>query len=83
LSNTTQAAKQGEPETVQETPLVVSELHDGGILRMTLNRGAKRNPLSMAMLDAIIADLELAASEGDVRVIVLAASAPVSARATT
>jgi enoyl-CoA hydratase/carnithine racemase len=76
LSNDTQAERQAEPATAEETPLVVSELHDGGILRMTLNRGAKRNPLSMAMLDAIIADLELAAEELEVRVIVIAASAP-------
>lgn len=62
--------------TSVDQPLLVSELHDGGILRMTLNRGEKRNPLSMAMLDAIIDDLQLAAEESEVRVIVIAASAP-------
>jgi enoyl-CoA hydratase/carnithine racemase len=64
------------PATDAAEPLVVSELHAGGILRITLNRGAKRNPLSMAMIDAIIADLELAAEEPEVRVIIFAADAP-------
>lgn len=76
-SSTQSSAAAAEAAAVgTETPLVLSELHDGGILRMTLNRGAKRNPLSMAMLDAIIADLELAGEEPEVRVIVIAASAP-------
>ena len=57
-------------------PLLISELHDGGILRITLNRGAKRNPLSMTMIDALIADLQLAAEEPEVRVIVIAGAAP-------
>ena len=67
------AAKAG---TDTNPPLIISELHDGGILRITLNRGAKRNPLSMDMINALIADLELAAEEPEVRVIVIAGGAP-------
>lgn len=73
MNATTSATAAAQPG---DAPLVISELYDGGILRITLNRGAKRNPLSMAMLDAIIVDLERAAEEPEVRVIVLAASAP-------
>jgi enoyl-CoA hydratase/carnithine racemase len=75
LTATPQSAT-AAPATDAAEPLVISELHDGGILRITLNRGAKRNPLSMAMIDAIIADLELAAEEPEVRAIIIAAEAP-------
>ncbi|NNJ75147.1 MAG: enoyl-CoA hydratase [Anderseniella sp.] len=48
----------------------------GSIARLTLMRGAQRNPLSTAMLDAMVAALEAAATEKSVRVIVIAGEAP-------
>jgi enoyl-CoA hydratase/carnithine racemase len=48
----------------------------GSILRLTLMRGSQRNPLSNAMLDAIVAALEAAATDKSVRAIVIAGEAP-------
>ncbi len=56
-------------------PLLSAE-NAGSILRLTLMRGRQRNPLSMAMLDAIVAALEAAATDRSVRAIVIAGEAP-------
>lgn len=47
-----------------------------GILRLTLMRGAQRNPLSSAMLDELVAALDAAATDKTVRAIVMAGEAP-------
>ena len=47
-----------------------------GILRLTLMRGAQRNPLSSAMLEQLVAALEAAATDKTVRAIVMAGEAP-------
>jgi enoyl-CoA hydratase/carnithine racemase len=71
-------------------PLVTSELSEKGVLVLTLNRGSKRNALSLAVIDALIAELlplqqpeqqELTYSDSrwhpsEVRVIVLQGNGP-------
>ncbi|MEO6749635.1 MAG: enoyl-CoA hydratase-related protein, partial [Casimicrobiaceae bacterium] len=46
---------------------------DGGVRTLTLNRGERYNPLSLAMIDALAAALGAAGANHDVRVVVLAA----------
>lgn len=58
-----------------EAPLLSVE-NAGNILRLTLMRGRQRNPLSMAMLDALAGALEAAAADRSVRAIVIAGEAP-------
>ncbi|WP_108880814.1 enoyl-CoA hydratase [Anderseniella sp. Alg231-50] len=60
---------------MKEIPLLSVE-NTGSILRLTLMRGSQRNPLSRAMLDAIVAALEAAATDKSVRAIVIAGQAP-------
>lgn len=62
-------------ETTDPSPLLLS-LSDTGILRMVLNRPRRRNSLSEAMLAALQEQLDLAAGNNDVRVIVIAANGP-------
>ena len=47
-----------------------------GILRLTLNRPRRRNPLSLAMIEALAAALAEAAGDAAVRAIVIAGAAP-------
>jgi len=74
-----QAAQRGnipaEEESVadDDRPLVLRELTDG-VLTLTLNRGERFNPLSLAMIAALDAALGAAARDPSVRVVVLAAS---------
>lgn len=56
---------------MNDTPHVLREL-TGPVLTLTLNRGDRFNPLSLAMLAALQAELDLAAAS-DARVVVLAA----------
>ena len=49
----------------------------GGILRLTLNRPAARNALSVDLMQALAKALDGAATDNAVRVVVLAASGPV------
>lgn len=56
-----------------ELPFVLMH-QDGGMLTLTLNRGDKFNPLSEQMLDALQRELDRAASDATVRVVVLAAT---------
>ncbi|MGL1833795.1 enoyl-CoA hydratase [Rhodocyclaceae bacterium SMB388] len=45
---------------------------DGGVARLTLNRPAQFNSLSRAMLEALIAEIDVIAADRGVRVVVLA-----------
>ncbi len=58
-----------------QAPLLSAE-QAGSILRLTLMRGQKRNPLSFAMLDAIVDALDAAATDKAVRAIIIAGEAP-------
>jgi enoyl-CoA hydratase/carnithine racemase len=60
-------------ESHEERPLVLRSL-EAGILTLTLNRGERFNPLSSVMIDALDAELERAARDDAIRVIVLAAA---------
>jgi len=59
-------------EIEAEQPVLL-ERYDAGVLHLTLNRPAKYNVLSDAMMSALRERLESAATESDVRVIVLGA----------
>jgi len=61
---------------VENTKLLLSELDARGILRLTLNDGRRRNPLSEAMLTELRSAFDQAGSNPDVRVIILAADGP-------
>lgn len=60
---------------MSQAPLLSIE-NTGSILRLTLMRGSQRNPLSFAMLDAIVGALEAAAADKSVRAIIIAGEAP-------
>jgi enoyl-CoA hydratase/carnithine racemase len=51
--------------------------HRGGVLRLTLNRPEAHNALSSALMRLLLESLEHAATDHDVRVIVIAAAGPV------
>ncbi len=53
-------------------PLLLSDLRDG-VATLTLNQPERFNPLSEAMLDALIAAIDRHSTDPDVRVLVLAA----------
>jgi enoyl-CoA hydratase/carnithine racemase len=56
-------------------PLLLSEV-DGHILRLTMNRPAARNALSMPLMGALIEALDAAAEAKEVRVVVIASNGP-------
>ena len=56
--------------------ILLSELSDAGVLRLTLNNPARRNALSENMLATIQSALDTAADDTAVRVIVLASNGP-------
>ena len=56
--------------------ILLSELSDSGVLRLTLNNPARRNALSENMLATIQSALDTAADDTAVRVIVLASNGP-------
>ena len=60
------------PASTTDAPLVLID-RDGPVARLTLNRAAKYNSLSAAMIGALIDALEVLAADAAVRVIVLAA----------
>src|SRR5580765_2831855 len=60
-------------DTHDNRPLVLRSC-DSGVLRLTLNRGERFNPLSSAMIAALDAELDRAAQNESARVIVLAAA---------
>jgi enoyl-CoA hydratase/carnithine racemase len=59
-------------DTVVHERFVVST-REGSIVRLTLNRGERFNPLSSDMIAAMLAELEAIAADPDARVVVLAA----------
>jgi enoyl-CoA hydratase/carnithine racemase len=59
--------------TVNESDLVLQEVADGGILRLTMNDMKRRNALSEEMLAALSDAFHQAQSDSSVRVIILAA----------
>jgi enoyl-CoA hydratase/carnithine racemase len=52
--------------------LLLSEALEGGVLRLTLNRPAARNALSLALMSALRRALEYAATRRECRVVVIA-----------
>ncbi len=56
--------------------LLLSELNDAGVLRLTLNDAKRRNALSEAMLEQLGERFAEASEDPNVRVIVLAANGP-------
>ncbi|NDH89469.1 MAG: enoyl-CoA hydratase, partial [Flavobacteriia bacterium] len=61
---------------MQDSQILLSDLSETGVLRLTLNGPKRRNALSEAMLTALSAAFETAGSSPDVRVIILAANGP-------
>ncbi|HEX4440063.1 MAG TPA: enoyl-CoA hydratase [Thermoanaerobaculia bacterium] len=61
------------PIPAPEPTLVLRE-SSGGVVRLTLNRGERYNPLSSAMITALQAEVDATAADPDARVVVLAAS---------
>jgi enoyl-CoA hydratase/carnithine racemase len=61
---------------VQVSDILLRELDDDGILRLTLNDAARRNALSEAMLGQLGAAFAAASTDLSVRVIILAATGP-------
>lgn len=63
-------------DPARESNILLQQLVDGGVLRLTLNDVTKRNALSEAMLIQLNDVLSVTASDPSVRVIVLAANGP-------
>src|SRR5690348_1403751 len=55
-----------------EAPILLQELDEAGVLRLTLNRPAARNALSMALMAELIAAFDEAAENRRVRVVTIA-----------
>ena len=64
------AAMRGDNEPV------LLQARDGGVLRLTLNRPASRNALSLALMTALAEALDRAAADSACRVIVIAGAGP-------
>jgi enoyl-CoA hydratase/carnithine racemase len=62
---------------MSNSDILLRELDADGILRLTLNDAARRNPLSEAMLSALRSAFDDAGRNAAVRVVVLAANGPV------
>ncbi len=60
----------------ENTEIVLQELTESGVLRLTLNDNGRRNALSEAMLGRLGEIMRSSASDSSVRVIVLAANGP-------
>lgn len=63
-------------KAVQSSDILLRELDDEGVLRLTMNDAGRRNALSEAMLAALGAAFADAGADPAVRVIVLAANGP-------
>ncbi|MBY6066585.1 enoyl-CoA hydratase [Leisingera aquaemixtae] len=61
---------------MQQQDILLRDLDDDGILRMTLNDAGRRNALSEAMLETLANALAVAGEDPQVRVIILAANGP-------
>lgn len=64
------------PNTNEEQTILLREIDDSGVLRLTLNDTAKRNALSEAMIATLATTFAEASDDASVRVIVLAANGP-------
>ena len=62
-------------ELVENAPVLLEAL-DGGVLRLTLNRPAARNALSVALMAGLSAALDRAAADKACRVVVIAGAGP-------
>lgn len=56
--------------------LLLRETLDGGVLRLTLNRPAARNALSLALMEALRRALDAAAADRECRVVIIAGAGP-------
>jgi enoyl-CoA hydratase/carnithine racemase len=63
-------------EAVQSSDILLRELDDEGVSRLTMNDAGRRNALSEAMLTALGAAFAEAGADPAVRVIILAANGP-------
>ncbi len=63
------------PTTTENAPVLLEACEDG-VLRLTLNRPAARNALSMALMTALIDALGRAASDPRARVVVVSGAGP-------
>lgn len=61
---------------MQKDDILLKDLHDTGVLRLTLNDVARRNALSEAMLDRLGTAFAEAGRDPAVRVVILAANGP-------
>jgi enoyl-CoA hydratase/carnithine racemase len=64
------------PRSVEEGPLLLETLGEGGVLRLTLNRPQARNALSLGLMQALIVALGRAAEDPGARVVVIAGAGP-------
>jgi enoyl-CoA hydratase/carnithine racemase len=62
--------------TTAETPVLLRTTHDGGVAMLALNRPARRNSLSLALLRALSDALSGIARDPSVRAVVLAGDGP-------
>lgn len=63
------------PKTGEDASVLLRE-QDGGVRRLTLNRPAARNALSLALMEELIAALDEAGRDKRVRIVVLAGAGP-------
>jgi enoyl-CoA hydratase/carnithine racemase len=61
---------------VGENEPVLVEAQGAGVLRLTLNRPAARNALSVGLMDALREALDRAAADGECRIVVIAGAGP-------
>lgn len=61
---------------MQDTDILLRDLDEDGILRLTLNDAGRRNALSEAMLAVLAETFAEAGEDPKVRVVVLAANGP-------
>jgi len=59
-----------------EAPILLQDRDDSGVLRLTLNRPAARNALSIALMQSLIEALDAAAGDRRARVVVIAGAGP-------
>src|SRR5580704_9513229 len=61
-------------ETIESDAILLEARDQHGVLRLTLNRPAARNALSMALMAELIEALDRAANDKQTRVVVIAAA---------
>src|SRR6267154_1473552 len=70
-----EAAMDGTASVGGDAPLL-TETCDEGVLRLTLNRPAQRNALSVGLMTALSKALDRAAADNECRVVVIAGAGP-------